>query len=343
MSTYLVTGGAGFIGSHLGESLMASGHRVICLDSFSDSYDYRVKMRNVQQDSCRDSVAAITDKDEALAELSRCLESERYRLETVDIRDREALERIFQSEPIDAVVHLAALPGVRASIEQPLLFDDVNVRGTLLLLETMKKYGVRKWVCASSSSVYGNNKRIPFSEIDSVDSPISLYAATKKSCELMGYTYHHLYGIDGMMLRFFTVYGERQRPDLAIHKFAKLIDQGREVPFYGDGSTKRDYTYIGDIVGGIRGALEYAENNESVYEVLNLGNSRMVSLGEMVECLEKELGKKAILRKLPAQPGDMTMTFADIGKARRLIGYEPRTSFEDGIRNFARWHGGRTS
>ncbi|RUS47296.1 GDP-mannose 4,6-dehydratase [Cohnella sp. AR92] len=343
MATYLVTGGAGFIGSHLGESLMAGGHRVIALDSFSDSYDYRVKIRNVQQDTCRENVAALSDKESALAELSRSLDSAQYRLETVDIRDAHALERIFQSERIDAVVHLAALPGVRASIEQPLLFEDVNVRGTLLLLETMKKYGVRKWVCASSSSVYGNNTKVPFSESDSVDSPISLYAATKKSNELMGYTYHHLYGIDSIMLRFFTVYGERQRPDLAIHKFARLIDQGKEIPFYGDGSTKRDYTYIGDIVSGIRGALSYVENNESVYEVVNLGNSRMVSLNEMVACLENELGKKAVLNRLPAQPGDMTMTFADISKAKRLIGYEPRTRFEEGIRNFARWYGGNLS
>ncbi|THF81714.1 GDP-mannose 4,6-dehydratase [Cohnella fermenti] len=343
MSTYLVTGGAGFIGSHLGDSLLASGHRVICLDSFSDSYDYRVKMRNILPGGLPDSLAALSDKEEALAKLKRSLPSERYRLETVDLRDSEALERIFESECIDAVIHLAALPGVRASIEQPLLFDDVNVRGTLLLLETMRKAGVRKWLCASSSSVYGHNEKVPFSESDPVDTPISLYAATKKSCELMGYTYYHLYGIDGMMLRFFTVYGPRQRPDLAIHKFARLIDQDREIPFYGDGTTKRDYTYVEDVVAGIRGALDYVEKHESVYEVLNLGNSRTVSLTEMVDGLESALGKKAILQRLPAQPGDMEMTCADIGKARRLIGYEPRTSFEEGIRNFVRWYGGRSS
>lgn len=333
MATYLVTGGAGFIGSHLCESLQASGHRVINVDSFEGTYDYRFKVRHVRPDFPLDM-----DKPALLAALLEAANEPLYRLEAADIRDAAALERIFRSEPIDAVIHLAALPGVRASMEQPLLFEEVNVKGTLTLLEAMRKTGVRKWLCASSSSVYGNNAQVPFSETDAVDAPISLYAATKKSCELLGYTYHHLYGIDGMMLRFFTVYGERQRPDLAIRKFAGMIDRGAPLPFFGDGSTKRDYTYIGDIVNGVRQALYYVEQHESVYEVLNLGNSHTVSLRRMVDTLEQALGKPAILDKLPPQPGDMALTCASIEKAKRLIGYEPQTAFEEGIRKFVAWY-----
>ncbi|MBO9605393.1 MAG: GDP-mannose 4,6-dehydratase [Paenibacillaceae bacterium] len=333
MATYLVTGGAGFIGSHLCDSLQASGHRVINVDSFEGTYDYRLKVRHVRPDFPLDE-----EKPAVLSALQETVAGSLYRLEIADIRDAAALERIFRSEPIDAVIHLAALPGVRASMEQPLLFEEVNVRGTVTLLEAMRQAGVRKWLCASSSSVYGNNAKVPFAETDAVDTPISLYAATKKSCELLGYTYHHLYAIDGMMLRFFTVYGERQRPDLAIRKFAGMIGRGMPLPFFGDGSTQRDYTYIADIVNGIRQALYYVEQHESVYEVLNLGNSHTVSLRRMVETLELALGKPALLDKLPPQPGDMTTTYANIDKAKRLIGYEPRTDFEEGIRQFVAWY-----
>lgn len=339
MATYLITGGAGFIGSHLADRLRGLGHRVVNVDCFSEAYDYRVKIRNVAGEAAAE-IPGHLDKAEALARLRDATLSGDYRLETADIRDRDALAAIFRSEPIDAVVHLAALPGVRASIEQPFLFNEVNIGGTLNLLETMRKFGVAKWLCASSSSVYGNNAKVPFAEDDSVDWPISLYAATKKSCELMGYTYRHLYGIDGVMLRFFTVYGERQRPDLAIHKFARLIDRGEELPFYGDGTTRRDYTYVGDIVNGILGALDYVRSRDSVYEILNLGGGETISLSRMVETLERELGKEAKLKQLPEQPGDVVQTYADVRKAHRLIGYEPDTKFEEGIRRFVRWYRG---
>lgn len=338
-ATYLLTGGAGFIGSHLSERLRESGHRVISVDNFAETYDYRVKIRNV----LGEATAELPDqlgRQETLARLRDLVNDDGYRLEIADIRDRDALERIFRSETIDAVIHLGALPGVRASIERPFLFNEVNVGGTLNLLETMRGHGVRKWLCASSSSVYGNNAKVPFAETDDAISPISLYAATKKSCELLGYTYHHLYGIDGIMLRFFTVYGERQRPDLAIHKFTRLIDQGLEVPYYGDGSTRRDYTYIGDIVDGIAGALDYVQRHDSVYEILNLGGDHTVTLREMVETLERELGQTARLRVLPEQPGDVAQTCADIGKARHLIGYEPKMIFAEGIRRFVHWYRG---
>lgn len=335
MATYLITGGAGFIGSHLCENLYNDGHRIINVDSFTDLYSYQTKIQNVLQSlAIKDSFSFI-DKQTDLERLDLTITSgKNYRLEVIDIRDFTALEGVFQSEPIDAVIHLAAMPGVRASVEQPMLFEDVNVKGTLNILELMRTYGIRKWLCASSSSVYGNNRKVPFSESDAVDAPISLYAATKRSCELMGYSYHHLFGIDTIMLRFFTVYGERQRPDLAIHKFTRMIDQGIGIPFFGDGSSMRDYTYIEDIIDGIKLALRYVKHNEPVYEILNLGGHQMVSLREMVETLEQEIGKKANLNMLPMQPGDVDKTFADIKKARTLIGFEPKTAFRDGIKKF---------
>lgn len=339
MATYLITGGAGFIGSHLADRLLSLGHRVVNVDSFADNYDYRLKVRNVAGEAFAE-LTRQAGKDETLARLRELTRRDRYRLETADIRDRDALERIFQSETVDAVIHLAALPGVRASIEQPLLFQEVNVGGTVTLLETMRKFGVTKWLCASSSSVYGNNAKVPFAETDAVDSPISLYAATKKSCELIGHTYHHLHRIDGIMLRFFTVYGARQRPDLAIHKFARLIEQGQELPYYGDGSTRRDYTYIDDIVGGIVGALDYVRRHDSVYEILNLGGGETIPLARMVKTLERELERTAVLRRLPEQPGDVVQTYADVSRANRLIGYAPRTGFDEGIRHFVRWFRG---
>ncbi|MBO9131211.1 GDP-mannose 4,6-dehydratase [Bacillus sp. 165] len=340
MSTYLITGGAGFIGSHLCEFLCKNGHRVINIDNFSDLYDYRIKIQNIMYFFGADKEFNFCNKEEDLKKLPDIVNGPLYRLEVIDIRDSMSMERIFQEEKIDAVIHLAAMPGVRASIEQPLLFEDVNVRGTLHLLELMKKYGIKKWVCASSSSVYGNNRKVPFSESDSVGTPISLYAATKRNCELMGYTYYHLFNIDTVMLRFFTVYGERQRPDLAIHKFTRMIDEGIGIPFYGDGSTKRDYTYVGDIVDGIQKALRYVEQNEEVYEIINLGGHHTVSLQCLVETLEEQLGKKAIINELPMQPGDMDQTCADNRKAQDLIGFEPKTAFHEGIINFINWFRG---
>ncbi|WP_035156193.1 GDP-mannose 4,6-dehydratase [Cohnella thermotolerans] len=337
MSTYLVTGGAGFIGSHLCEALLKDGHTVVNADNFSDTYDYRFKVRNVLETLGMSPAFDYREKDEDLSRLRSLVRSERYRLEIADIRDGSAVEALFRTHKPDAVVHLAAMPGVRASIADPLLFEDVNVRGTLQLLERMRAHGVRKWVCASSSSVYGNNRKIPFAEADPVEQPISLYAATKRSCELMAYTYSHLFGIDGMVLRFFTVYGERQRPDLAIRKFAERIERGEPIPFYGDGSTSRDYTYVADIVRGIRSAIRYVERHEDVCEIVNLGGNRTVSLARMVETLEKEWGAQAKLDRQPMQPGDVERTCADLTKAKKLLGYEPSTGFEEGIRKFAAW------
>ena len=250
----------------------------------------------------------------------------------------EILEEVFQKNKIDMVVHLAAMAGVRPSIEKPLLYEKVNVKGTMNILELMNKYNIKKFVCASSSSVYGNNEKVPFSEKDNVDRAISPYAATKKSCEVIGHSYHHLHKTDMIMLRFFTVYGPRQRPDLAIHKFTKAIIEEKEIPFYGDGTTQRDYTYIDDIIDGVLKSIIYLEKNENIYEIINLGESETISLKRMVETLEEEIGKKAVLKMLPMQPGDVNRTFADISKAKELIGYNPKTKFEEGIQKFINWY-----
>ncbi len=316
MKTYLVTGGAGFIGSHLCDYLVENGARVINVDNFNDFYNPGIKEKNIAQH----------------------LGKENYILERSDIRELDSLDRIFGQNKIDAVVHLAAMAGVRPSIEKPLLYEEVNVAGTMNLLEMCKKYGVKNFVCASSSSVYGNNKQVPFKETDIVDFAISPYAATKKSCEVMGHTYHHLYGIDMAMLRFFTVYGPRQRPDLAIHKFTKIIIQGDELPFYGDGTTKRDYTYVEDIIDGVVKSIKYVEENSRVYEIFNLGESQTISLSHMLKCIEDELGTKANVKRLPMQAGDVEKTFADISKAKEILGYNPKTKFEDGIKKFIQWY-----
>lgn len=316
MKTYLVTGGAGFIGSHLCDYLLENGARVINVDNFNDFYNPGIKEKNIAQH----------------------LGKENYTVERADIRDLDSLGRIFGQNKIDTVVHLAAMAGVRPSIEKPLLYEEVNVAGTMNLLEMCKKYDIKNFVCASSSSVYGNNKQVPFKETDIVDFAISPYAATKKSCEVMGHTYHHLYGIDMAMLRFFTVYGPRQRPDLAIHKFTKIIIQGDELPFYGDGTTKRDYTYIEDIIDGVVKSIKYVEENSGVYEIFNLGESQTISLSHMLKCIEEELGTKATVKRLPMQAGDVEKTFADISKAKKILGYNPKTKFEDGIKKFIKWY-----
>lgn len=307
----LVTGGAGFIGSSLVEYLTNDNHRVYCLDNFDTFYDPLIKRQNIEQSLVKNN----------------------YTLIEGDIRDKTLLNKIFAENEIELVIHLAARAGVRPSILEPELYYDVNVVGTLMLLEAMKSANVTRMIFASSSSVYGNNKKVPFSETDNVDFPISPYAATKKACELLCHTYHNLYGFDIFCLRFFSVYGPRQRPEMAIHNFACKILDDSPISVYGDGSSKRDYTYIDDIVFGTLSALE----NLKGYEIINLGESKTYSLNTVIALLEKYLCKKAIINKLPFQPGDVHLTNADISKAKSLIGYEPKTNLEEGISKFVNW------
>ncbi|WP_300673787.1 GDP-mannose 4,6-dehydratase [Soonwooa sp.] len=334
---YLVTGGSGFIGSHLVEHLLKNGHSVINIDNFDDFYDYKIKIENTLDSIGLSAAFDFNNKEEDIAKLENLAKSDKYQLYYQDIRDLEGLERIFDNHKIDLVIHLAALAGVRPSIERPLDYESVNIRGTMNLWELCKKHNIKKFVCASSSSVYGNNEKIPFSETDNVDRPISPYAATKKCGEIMGHVYHHLYNIDMIQLRFFTVYGPKQRPDLAIHKFTKLISEEKELPFYGDGSTARDYTYIDDIIDGILKSISYLENNNNVYEILNLGESEVINLNEMLSTIESEMSQKAHLKKLPMQAGDVTKTNADITKAMTIIDYKPTTNFQNGIKKFVEW------
>lgn len=334
---YLVTGGSGFIGSHLTEQLLKKGHSVINIDNFDDFYSYQIKIQNTLDAIQHFSDFEYLEKEKDIEKLTSVSESQNYRLYYQDIRDKKGLEAIFTHHKIDAVIHLAALAGVRPSIERPLEYEEVNIRGTMNLWELCKDFNINKFVCASSSSVYGNNEKIPFSETDNVDNPISPYAATKKCGEILGHVYHDLYKIDMIQLRFFTVYGPRQRPDLAIHKFTKLISEDQEIPFYGDGSTARDYTYIDDVVDGILKSICYLENHSDVYEIVNLGESEVINLNEMLSTIEKTLGKSAIRKNLPMQPGDVLKTNADITKARTLIGYKPDTNFQNGIKKFVEW------
>ncbi len=309
----LLTGVAGFIASHLSERLLADGRRVVGLDNLDDFYDRAIKERN----------------------LSASLDHQTFALVQGDIRDTEALAELPSG--IRTVVHVAARAGVRPSIAQPALYYDVNVMGTLRLLEFARERGIRRFVFASSSSVYGNNSEVPFSEGHRVDQPISPYAASKRAGELLGHTYSHLYGITFLCLRFFTVYGPRQRPDLAIHKFARLMEAGEEIPVFGDGTSRRDYTYIDDILQGVEGALEWVDRTDGAFDIVNLGESRTVELREMVGVLAQELGVEPRIRWLPPQPGDVEQTFADVSKARSLLGYDPKWEFEDGIRKFVAW------
>ncbi|KAF1853168.1 hypothetical protein Lal_00009528 [Lupinus albus] len=334
---YLITGGSGFIGSHLAEQLLKKGHSVINIDNFDDFYSYQIKIQNTLDAIQYFSDFEYSGKDNDIKKLISLSQSENYRLYYQDIRDKKGLEAIFTHHKIDAVIHLAALAGVRPSIERPLEYEEVNIRGTMNLWELCKDFNINKFVCASSSSVYGNNEKIPFSETDNVDNPISPYAATKKCGEILGHVYHDLYKIDMIQLRFFTVYGPRQRPDLAIHKFTKLISEDQEIPFYGDGTTARDYTYIDDVVDGILKSIRYLENHSDVYEIINLGESEVINLNEMLSTIEKTLGKSAIRKNLPMQPGDVLKTNADITKARTLIGYKPDTNFQNGIKKFVEW------
>jgi len=317
-TTALVTGGAGFIGSHLCSELLRHGKRVISVDSFCDFYDPEIKRANIRAVESEDANGAFVSVEG-------------------DIRDTGLLDEVFDKYCPDLVYHIAAYAGVRPSIENPALYYSVNVDGTLSVLECMRRHGVRDLVFASSSSVYGNNRKLPFSEVDSVDNPISPYAATKKAGELLCHTYHHLHGISVACLRFFTVYGPRQRPDLAIHKFARLMLEGKEIPFFGDGSTERDYTYIDDIIKGVIGAAEWISGEKPAYGIFNLGESRTISLDMMVATLERALNVKAVLRHLDMQPGDVLRTYADISKARAELGYAPCVDFEEGISRFAEW------
>jgi UDP-glucuronate 4-epimerase len=309
---YLVTGGAGFIGSHLVERLLAEGDRVICLDNFDDFYNPAIKRRN----------------------LTRALKDSKFRLVEGDLRDEGLLNRIFQEEKVEIVAHLAARAGVRPSIENPLLYAEVNIRGTLNLLEACKKYKVRRLVFASSSSVYGNNPKVPFAEEDPVDNPISPYAATKKAGELICHTYHHLYQMDIACLRYFTVYGPRQRPEMAIHQFTRRIHRGEGITLFGDGSSRRDYTYIEDAIEGTIAALR----REHGYEIYNIGESQTTPLSQLVQWIEEQLEKKARVEYLPAQPGDVERTYADIRKASERLGYRPKTDICEGLARFIRWY-----
>lgn len=341
MRNFLITGGAGFIGSTVAERLLNNGDKVVVIDNFNEFYDYNIKIRNILEITNNfNKIGEFENlsKDEKISKLVEIVDSDNFTLVYGDIRDRESMEKVFTENSFDLVFNPAAMAGVRPSLLDPMLYEDVNVRGYMNLLELCKKYGVKKFVQASSSSVYGNNKEVPFKETAIVDFAISPYAATKKSCEVMGHVYHKLYNIDMVQLRFFTVYGPKQRPDLAIHKFTKMILEDKPIPFYGDGTTKRDYTYIDDIVDGILKSMSYLFNNENVYEIFNLGESHVVSLKEMVEIIENTLGKKAILDIQPMQPGDVDKTYADISKAKSMIGYDPQTNFAEGIRKFVEWY-----
>lgn len=314
--TYLVTGGAGFIGSSLADFLLKEDYKVVVIDNFCDFYDPSIKRNNVKDN----------------------LDNPNYKLYEIDLRCKNDVEKVFRENKIDVVIHLAAMAGVRPSIENPILYQEVNCIGTQNLLEVMKEYGVKNLVMASSSSVYGNNKKVPFKETDIVDYAISPYAATKKSNEVMTHVYHKLFNMNVIMLRFFTVYGPRQRPDLAINKFTRLMLNDEEVTMFGDGTTSRDYTYIDDIVSGIYSSINYVLNNKDVYEIVNLGNSSPVSLKEMINTIAEVLDKEPKIKEMPMQQGDVNITYADISKAKEMLNYDPKTPFKEGIEKFVKWY-----
>jgi UDP-glucuronate 4-epimerase len=309
---FLVTGGAGFIGSHVCERLLQSGHAVWAFDDLNSFYSPAVKERNLREIAALGKPFSFT-----LGELS----------------DIHALNNLFDQVQFDQIIHLAARAGVRPSLAEPEFFQQVNVEGTVNILEAARRHGIKKVVLASSSSVYGVNKKVPFAESDPVFSVISPYAASKLACEALGHVYHYVYGMDVTMLRFFTVYGPRQRPDLAIHKFAKLISAGKPIPVYGDGSTARDYTYISDIVDGVIACTE----RKFTYEIFNLGGSETVTLSRLIELIERALDKKAIIQRHPAQAGDVPLTYADGTKSGKLLGYAPKVKIEQGIPLFVDW------
>jgi UDP-glucuronate 4-epimerase len=309
---FLVTGGAGFIGSHVCERLLHARHAVWAFDDLNDFYDPQLKRRNLRD-------------IQSLAKPFEFIHG--------DLTDAAAVAEVFGSVKFDQVIHLAARAGVRPSLEEPALYQRVNVEGTVNVLEAARKTGVKKLILASSSSVYGVNAKVPFAESDPIFTAISPYAASKLACEALGHVYHHIYGLDIVMLRFFTVYGPRQRPDLAIHKFTELIRAGKPIPVFGDGSTARDYTYITDIVAGVMACTE----REFGYDIFNLGESQTVKLCRLIELLEAALGKKAVIDRQPLQPGDVPITFADVSKARAKLAYDPRVKIEQGIALFVKW------
>ena len=308
----LVTGGVGFIGSHVCERLLDAGHTVCALDDLNDFYDPAIKENTLRELQARAQYFAFVH---------------------ADIANRIELNEVLSSMPFDQIIHLAARAGVRPSLEQPALYQRVNVEGTVNLLEAAKDRGIKKITIASSSSVYGINSKVPFSEVDPIFSSISPYAASKLACESLGHVYHHLYGMDICMLRFFTVYGPRQRPDLAIHKFAKLMHANKQITLFGDGNTSRDYTYIDDTVEGVVACTE----REFGYQIINLGESQTVKLSRLIELLESAMETKAEINRQPVQPGDVPITYANIEKAQKLLGYDPQTKIEDGIPRFVEW------
>lgn len=307
----LITGAAGFIGSHLCEKLLSEGCTVVGLDNFDSFYSPEIKHANI----------------------TACVSNSRFELVEGDTRNPSCVNRIFSNKTVDIIVHLAAKVGVRPSIQDPQGYIDANINGTVVMLEAARKHGVKKFIFASSSSVYGNNKKVPFSELDNVDFPISPYAATKKAGELLCHTYSCLYDMSVSCLRFFTVYGPRQRPDLAIHKFARLMEAGKPIPVFGDGSMRRDFTYIDDIIDGVMAAIEHCNG----YEIYNLGESRPVRLDKLISELENTLDKKAVINRLPLQPGDVIQTYADVTKAKTRLGYEPKTELSIGLARFVEW------
>lgn len=307
----LVTGGAGFIGSHVCRQLVSDGHSVTLLDDFNDYYDPAIKRANVA--SLKGAAMVVEG----------------------DIRDRATVDRVFSAGQFDSVIHIAARAGVRPSVKDPRLYVETNVTGTLNLLEASRATGVARFLFASSSSVYGLSKVVPFSEDLPLPQTLSPYAATKLAGEHLCGNFSHLFGLRVVCLRFFTVYGPGQRPDLAIHKFTDAIHHGRPIPQYGDGSTRRDYTYIDDIVQGVMGALAY---EGALFDIFNLGENQTITLSELIREIEKGLGKKALIEQLPEQQGDMPLTSADISKARRLLGYDPRTKIAEGIPKFIEWY-----
>jgi len=312
----LVTGGAGFIGSHLTRRLLSRGDRVTVLDDFNDFYDPARKRRNVAP------LLERTDPGD-------------YRLVEGDIRDEALVDRLFSEGKFDGVVHLAARAGVRPSLQEPVLYEDVNCIGTLRLLEAARRHGPGIFIFGSSSSVYGINEKVPFSEADEVNQPISPYATTKRSGELLCYNYHHLYGFRTACLRFFTVFGPGQRPEMAIHKFTDLLARGKTVPMYGDGGSRRDYTYVDDIIDGVVASLDLAPG----FEILNLGGADTTSLKDLIHWIAEELAVEPRIDYLPAQPGDVPITYADVSKAARLLGYSPKVPIREGLRRFVAWYG----
>jgi len=312
MAMILVTGGAGFIGSHVCQQLLDRGDTVICIDNFDDYYNPETKEKNIKD----------------------LIKNPNFKLYKVDIVNLETLNNIFKEKKIKKIIHLAAKVGVRYSIENPWVYEEVNIKGTINLLELAKDHNIDNFIFGSSSSVYGTNEKLPFSEEDKVENPISPYAASKRADEVLCSCYHDLYNLNITCLRFFTVYGPRNRPDMALYKFTDLINNNQEIEMYGDGSSKRDYTYVMDVVNGIISALD--KNFE--FEIINLGNSKTTELKQLISLIEEKLGKKAKIKTLPMQKGDVPITYANINKAKRLLDYEPKVSIEEGINLLIGWY-----